>query len=171
MSGIANKVKNAMHSDNSTSTTHTTTTHTTHGNNSGLPEGTVGPHGSRVGNAADPMVDSDLDSSRHTHGAGIGGTNYNTTGQSSLQSHIPGTTGHSTGHSTIGGTGLNSTHKSHVPGTGLNSTHHQNHTGGTHGRNLHNGDGIVDGTSSHQSHNPLSHGTAGVHKSDNLNKV
>lgn len=87
------KVKNALHlnKDNTTtSTTHGTTTHT--GN--GVPEGTAGPHSSRVGNAADPRIDSDLDSSRHTgtthtgvahtgntHGTGVtGAPAYSATG-------------------------------------------------------------------------------------------
>ncbi|CZR60606.1 uncharacterized protein PAC_10502 [Phialocephala subalpina] len=69
------KVKNALHLNkdhSTTSTTHNTTTHT--GN--GIPEGTAGPHNSRVANAADPRIDSDLDSSRHTgntHGTGVAG--------------------------------------------------------------------------------------------------
>lgn len=45
MSGIINKVKDALHSDK---------THET-------PEGTSGPHSGRVANAADPRVDSDRD--------------------------------------------------------------------------------------------------------------
>ncbi|KAL8288627.1 hypothetical protein RB597_000641 [Gaeumannomyces tritici] len=45
MSSIVNKIKDAIHSDKSHS----------------QPEGTSGPHNSRVGNAADPRVDSDRD--------------------------------------------------------------------------------------------------------------
>ncbi|KAH6985911.1 hypothetical protein BKA56DRAFT_670136 [Ilyonectria sp. MPI-CAGE-AT-0026] len=37
----------------------------TAGYSSGLPEGSVGPHSSRVANAADPRVDSDMDNSRN----------------------------------------------------------------------------------------------------------
>lgn len=66
MSGIVNKVKEALHSDKG----HDTTPSTTH-NTSGAPEGTYGPHGSRVANAADPRVDSDRDGS-HNVGA-VGG--------------------------------------------------------------------------------------------------
>jgi hypothetical protein len=51
MSGIVNKVKETLHGDK-------------HHNNNNVPEGTHGPHGSRVANAADPRVDSDLDSTR-----------------------------------------------------------------------------------------------------------
>jgi hypothetical protein len=65
MSGLVNKVKEALHSDKSHDNTHSTST--TH-NTSGAPEGTHGPHGSRVANAADPRVDSDRDGS-HNLGA------------------------------------------------------------------------------------------------------
>ncbi|KUJ15887.1 uncharacterized protein LY89DRAFT_540670, partial [Mollisia scopiformis] len=47
---------------------------------SGVPEGTAGPHNSRVANAADPRVDSDLDSSRRTGAVGTGNTGYTGTG-------------------------------------------------------------------------------------------
>lgn len=53
MSSIVNKIKDAVNPDR----------------NHGAPEGTHGPHGSRVANAADPRVDSDHDNSR-TVGAG-----------------------------------------------------------------------------------------------------
>lgn len=72
------KVKNALHlNKDHTSTGSTTTGHTTH---SGTAEGVAGPHNSRVANAADPRVDSDLDGRRTTgttttHGTGLtGGT-------------------------------------------------------------------------------------------------
>ncbi|KAK3948088.1 hypothetical protein QBC32DRAFT_222770 [Pseudoneurospora amorphoporcata] len=57
MSGIINKIKEAVHSDNSA--------------HHGAPEGTAGPHNSRVANAADPRVDSDMDGS-HRKVAGHG---------------------------------------------------------------------------------------------------
>lgn len=44
------------------------------GYSSNIPEGTYGPHGSRVANAADPRVDSDLDRNRNT-GTGFTGEN------------------------------------------------------------------------------------------------
>ncbi|KAH8911927.1 hypothetical protein BR93DRAFT_33822 [Coniochaeta sp. PMI_546] len=69
MSSIINKVKDALHSDHS-DTTHNTST--THGTSSGAPEGTYGPHSSRVANAADPRVDSDRDGS-HNAGARTAG--------------------------------------------------------------------------------------------------
>ena len=74
------KVKNALHLNKDHSTT---TTSTTHHNNNGVPEGTTGPHNSRVANAADPRIDSDLDSSRHhgtTTGGGLSGTGVGATG-------------------------------------------------------------------------------------------
>jgi hypothetical protein len=56
MSGIIHKVENALHLNKNHGTATTGTTHTTH--NNGVPEGTAGPHSSRVANAADPRVDS-----------------------------------------------------------------------------------------------------------------
>jgi len=68
------KVKHALHLDKDHSTTSTT-----HHNNNGVSEGTAGPHNSRVANAADPRIDSDLDSSR-TAGTGTTHTGHGTTG-------------------------------------------------------------------------------------------
>lgn len=47
MSGVINKIKEAVHSDNKA--------------HHGAPEGTHGPHNTRAGNALDPRVDSDRD--------------------------------------------------------------------------------------------------------------
>ena len=55
MSGIINKIKDAVTGDHSSSTTSTSHSTTTHGT-SGVPEGTAGPHSSRAANAADPRV-------------------------------------------------------------------------------------------------------------------
>ncbi len=66
------EVKHVLHLDKDHSTTATGTTHHNHtgttgaGVNGGVPEGTAGPHNSRIANAADPRIDSDLDSTRHT---------------------------------------------------------------------------------------------------------
>jgi len=92
------KVKNALHLNKD----HSTTT-TTHHNNS-VPEGTAGPHNSRVANAADPRVDSDLDSSRRTGavGAGYAGTGTGVTGNNSYSGTGAGLTGTS-GHATTAG--------------------------------------------------------------------
>ncbi|KAK5987171.1 hypothetical protein PT974_11289 [Cladobotryum mycophilum] len=82
--------------------THGTGTHNTgtYGS-SGAPEGTYGPHSSRVANAADPRVDSDRDNSRNMgvhSGTGTHGTGTHGTG-----THGAGTTGFS--GSTAGGAG------------------------------------------------------------------
>ncbi|KAL2255003.1 hypothetical protein VTK26DRAFT_4386 [Humicola hyalothermophila] len=50
MSGIVNKIKDAVHGDKG---------------HHGAPEGTHGPHNSRTANAMDPRVDSDRDNSRN----------------------------------------------------------------------------------------------------------
>ena len=112
MEKIKAKVENVIHphGHTSTGTTHTGTTHTTgttgtmsttgtmgttHNTaHSGIPEGTAGPHTSRIANAVDPRVDSDLDhrgatstdvGSGHTgHNSGVTGghtgTGYTSTG-------------------------------------------------------------------------------------------
>ncbi|KAK4237472.1 hypothetical protein C8A03DRAFT_44683 [Achaetomium macrosporum] len=58
MSGIVNKIKEAVHPHHDK-------------DNRGAPEGTHGPHNSRVANAADPRVDSDRD---HSTTVGTGRT-------------------------------------------------------------------------------------------------
>lgn len=82
MSGLVNKVKDALHSDksHSSSTTHgtsTTGTTGTHGSTN------AGPHSSNFANSADPRVDSDLDGSRNAgmnQTTGTGGYTSGTTG-------------------------------------------------------------------------------------------
>ncbi len=132
MSSTVDKVKNALHL-NKDHSDHTSTTHThntTTGTGNGVPEGTAGPHTSRVANAADPRVDSDLDSSRRT-GAGVGGgvtgTQHSTTG-GLTGNH--GTTGGLTGnHGTTGGlTGNN-----HGTAGGLGNTTGYGSSTTTHG--------------------------------------
>jgi len=108
MSSIVNKVKDALHSDKSTSNT---TTHNTHSTTSGAPEGTYGPHGSRVANAADPRVDSDRDGS-HAAGRTAGHGEYGSSGL-----------GHTTGTHT--GT--------HAAGSGMTGTHTSGTREGEHG--------------------------------------
>jgi hypothetical protein len=66
MSGLVNKVKDALHSDKSSSTT-------------SQPEGTHGQHNSRVANAADPRIDSDRDH-RAAHTTTTHGTTHGTAG-------------------------------------------------------------------------------------------
>ncbi|KAK3328526.1 hypothetical protein B0T19DRAFT_357870 [Cercophora scortea] len=93
MSGFVNKVKDALHSDKSQSS---------------VPEGTAGPHSSRAANAADPRVDSDLDSSRRTAGHGEYGSAFGGNQGSSTF----GNTGN-----TFGSTGTHNTHNTHTTGT------------------------------------------------------
>lgn len=135
-----------MDKDKSTSTTHTTGTtgHSTtgHSTTSGTSEGVAGPHGSRIANAADPRVDSDMDGSRnagashgtHTTGSGLTGN-----------THGSGLTGNN--HSTHTGTGIGGT------------THSGTHMGNTHGTHT----GTTGGLSSSTN--------AGPHDSNMMNKV
>jgi hypothetical protein len=87
MSGIVNKIKEAVHPDKS---------------HHGAPEGTHGPHSSRVANAMDPRVDSDRDNSR-TVGTGTAGTGFgSTTGTGFGSTHTVG--------AGSGATGMTGTH-------------------------------------------------------------
>jgi hypothetical protein len=157
MSSIINKVKEALHHDHSTTSgsTNTATGTTTTGNNSGVPEGTAGPHSSRVANAADPRIDSDMDHRGH---------NANSAG-------FTGTTGNSHNHGTSGLTGTTGT-----AGTGYgssNTTGAPQGTAGPHSSRLANTvDPRVDSDRDHRA-NPNSsvpgttgtthnHGTSGL---------
>lgn len=118
MSGIVNKIKEAVHSDKS---------------HHGAPEGTHGPHNSRVANAADPRVDSDRDGS---HNMGMGtGTTGRTAGHGEFGSGTAGTANpfsgtHSTTHTGTGGV---------TSGMGLGHTHGTSEgTYGPHGSRLAN---------------------------------
>jgi len=82
------KVKNALHLNKDHTTTGTTGT--THHTGNTVPEGTAGPHTSRVANAADPRVDSDLDSSR-TAGTTTHGTTGTTGGYTGTGNGVTGT--------------------------------------------------------------------------------
>jgi len=107
MSGLVNKVKEVLHGDkHGDKHTNTHTTNNTQGNN--IPEGTHGPHGSKVANAADPRVDSDLDSTRRTAGHGEFGSNNNYATQGTGTSNLEGSTGYGNEHGigrTTGATG------------------------------------------------------------------
>ena len=101
MSGLVNKIKDAVHGDKKHE----------------QPTGTSGPHDSRTANAADPRVDSDRDhranpatgttgtyGSSTTGGAGLGGDNFTQSGT--------GVTGAPGGHSnTLGSTGNTSSNR------------------------------------------------------------
>jgi hypothetical protein len=109
MASTIDKVKHALHLDHKgTSTSHTHT---------GTSEGVAGPHSSRVGNAADPTVDSDLDGSRNA-----GAAQHNTT-HSALGNNQAGITGNGHSHTTTGNnqTGITGNGHSHTT-TGQNSS-------------------------------------------------
>lgn len=124
------------------------------GSSTGHREGEFGPHGSRLGNAADPRVDSDLDSSRNAGTAGLGSS---TTSAGAYGTH--GATG------TTGTHGLTGTH----PTTG---THATPGTTGAYGTT-----GTHGATGTHGTHITSSGGpgpapnTAGPHSSDIANKL
>ncbi|KAM0418869.1 hypothetical protein ACHAPT_012236 [Fusarium lateritium] len=82
------------------------------GHSSGLPEGTTGPHNSRVANAADPRVDSDRDGSHNLGGRGAAGTNY---GSTTTGTHGTGT---NYGSTTTGAHGTHGTQGTSLGGAG-----------------------------------------------------
>ncbi|WKT44599.1 hypothetical protein QSH57_009452 [Fusarium oxysporum f. sp. vasinfectum] len=226
MSGLINKVKDAIHSDkdksheqptgthgphssraanaadpridsdrdhraNPGTTTghHTTTgglgsTGTTGTHSSGLPEGSVGPHSSRAANAADPRVDSDLDSSRRTgatgsHGlSGTTGTTGGLTGGSNYSENMPGHTTGGLGHT--GGMGRSENlpegsvgpHSSRVANAAdprvdsdLDSSRRTGGIGATGGMGGNTYDHTTTGTSGFSSHGAGAHGPTGTHTS------
>jgi hypothetical protein len=149
MSSIVNKVKDALHSDKSSSTTHTTGAH--HTTTGGTAEGVAGTHNSRVANSADPRIDSDLDGSRT-----VGNTH------STTHSTNPLTGNHSTTHGATPLTGTTGTHNTHgstgLPGTGTHGTHsHVDHTGA--------GSGLTGGTT-HSTGYTAPHNSAVANKLD-----
>jgi hypothetical protein len=90
MSGIVNKIKEAVHSDKS------------HHNNN-TPEGTHGPHSNRAANAADPRVDSDRD---HSSTVGTGRTaGHGEFGSTGLGTGASTGAGRTAGHGEFGSTG------------------------------------------------------------------
>lgn len=102
MSNIVHKVKEALHSDK----------HPETGSNTGYNdrEGTHGPHGSRVANAADPRVDSDRD---HRAAPGAYSSAGNTAGTGTYgSSGAYGSTGTGAG---AGVTGYNDPEGTHGP--------------------------------------------------------
>ncbi|KAF3760803.1 hypothetical protein M406DRAFT_358346 [Cryphonectria parasitica EP155] len=117
MSGLVNKVKEALHSDKHAETG----THSTH-NNYNEPEGAHGPHGSRAANAADPRVDSDRDhrAAPHHHEAGVAGGHYQPTGH-----HQPG------GHHQEGAYGAHNSRVANAADPRIDSD--RDHRGAHHG--------------------------------------
>ncbi|KAH7255799.1 uncharacterized protein BKA55DRAFT_507954 [Fusarium redolens] len=188
MSGLINKVKDAIHSDKDK-------THE-------QPEGTHGGHSSRVANAADPRYDSDRDHRANpgttTTTGGLGSSTHNTgttgglTGGSTYSENMPGhtTTGRTEnlpGHTTAGGLGSHSSglpegtagpHGSRLANAadpkvdsdldgsrrvGGSNTHGTAQTGlggstGTYGQ-------TTTGTSGFSSHGAGAHGPTGTHTS------
>ncbi|KAN0108731.1 hypothetical protein V8E51_008473 [Hyaloscypha variabilis] len=157
------KVKNALHLNKDHSTTSTT-----HHNNNGVPEGTAGPHSSRVANAADPRIDSDLDNSRHhgttgttTHGTtgGLTGTGVGATGTTGSTNAGP--------HSSNIANKLDPTVDSDLDGSrnlGAASTQRTaGYSGTTTGNHAHHNTGTTGGISSSTN--------AGPHDSNLANKI
>ncbi|KAH7262221.1 hypothetical protein BKA59DRAFT_17365 [Fusarium tricinctum] len=169
MSGLINKVKDALHSDKDKThehSTHEQTTgagHTTGGighRSDNVPEGTHGTHNSRVANAADPRFDSDRDHRANPASNTTGGLG----GSSAHTGPTAGGLGHTTGAGhTAGGLGQ-STGAGHTAG-GLGGS---SHTAGGLGHNTgagHTAGGLGStGGIGHRSEN-LPEGTVGPHGS------
>ncbi|KAK7419342.1 hypothetical protein QQZ08_010875 [Neonectria magnoliae] len=147
MSSIVNKVKEALHSDKSTTE---------------QPEGTHGTHNSRAANAADPRIDSDRDH-RAAHNTTTG-TSAHTGGLGNTHT-TPGSTTHTTGTHVGAGNNYSSTGGTHT-GTGAYSATDgpASKTDGPHNSNLLNkADPRVDSDRDHSRNlgaNP--HGTSGT---------
>jgi len=174
MSGIVNKIKDALHHDKSDTTHNTTTGHstTTTGHHtatgSGAPHGTAthtaGPHDSNLANKADPRVDSDRDGSNlhNTHGtthhtSGVTGTHGTTTAgphDSNLANKADPRV-----DSDRDGSNLHNTHGTTHNTTGVTGTHGSTNAG-PHSSNLANkADPRVD---SDRDGSHGKHGTVGV---------
>jgi len=145
---FVDKIKDKLHVGNSSHTTGTT--HTTTGNthSNGVSEGTVGPHSSKVANAADPRIDSDADhranptSSTSGYGtSATGTTNYSTNNgphSSNLANKVDPRVDSDRDHradptSTTGGYGTNDTGAysgTHTGNTGFTGTTGTQNTGG-----------------------------------------
>jgi hypothetical protein len=175
MSGVINKVKDALHSnkDHSTTTTHSTT-HTTGTTGTtghhGTAEGVAGPHSSRAANAADPRIDSDLDNSRTT---GTANTAHTTGGYTGAGSGVIGSQSHTTG------THAQPVHNSGIANkldprvnTGTAGTTGATHTTGTTGAGTGTHAGNHSGSHHTGTTGGLSHSTnAGPHDSNMANKA
>ncbi|KPM37077.1 hypothetical protein AK830_g9505 [Neonectria ditissima] len=164
----------------------------TAGHSSGLPEGTAGHHNSRVANAADPRIDSDLDGSNrhqgtHTGAGGFGSsTTHGTSAHTGALGSNTGGLGHNTTtHNTHGTSGNTAGLGSSTGGVGHGTTTHEtsglgHNTGGlghnttthnTHGNTAHTG-GLGSSTTAAGGHTSgPAPNTTGPHKSDMLNKL
>ncbi|KAI0134381.1 hypothetical protein BJ170DRAFT_679276 [Xylariales sp. AK1849] len=200
--GTHTGTQDPLSSHGNTGNTYSTGTHTgtqdplsSHGNTGNTystgtagshPEGSHGPHSSKIANAADPRIDSDRDhranpyDNTSTHGttglSGQGGNTYGTNpthGSSALGgstgAYDSSTTGHgTTGHNTTGhGTTGHSTTGHSTTGhgtTGHNTTGHNTTGHSTTGQGV--GGAHLGNTGPGPAPN-----TAGPHKSDALNKA
>lgn len=149
---------------------------------SGVREGTYGPHSTRMQNAMDPTVDSDLDSHgmrRHNAVPGTAGYTSNMTGVPS------GGVRHGAGPEVMHGAGgpnaavMSNAHNNHGHGHGTTTAGYDNHhSGGMMGGNNHSGGmGMGMGGQHMMEQQQRGHlpgpapNTAGPHKSDLLNKL
>ncbi|KAH7632606.1 hypothetical protein B0T09DRAFT_257281 [Sordaria sp. MPI-SDFR-AT-0083] len=163
MSGIINKIKEAVHSDNSA--------------HHGAPEGTAGPHNSRAANAADPRVDSDMDGSHRkvaghgehggqaAYGGGhpeaytLGGSHLPTTGSNTTGTHA-GT--HSGTHGTAEGVhGPHSSRAANALDPRVDSDRDGSRTAGNTGYNTHS-TGNTYGSTGNTFGSTGTHGTHGT---------
>jgi len=165
MSGLINKVKEAIHSDKDKhNDSHTTGTHTagTHDTRtSGVPEGTAGPHSSRAANAADPRVDSDLDSSRRTGATGTTGGLGSTGGMTGT--HSSGMTGTHSSGLPEGTAGPHSSRAANAADPRVDSDLDSSRRTGGLGGSTYNQ--TTTGTSGLSSHGAGAHGPTGTHSS------
>lgn len=185
MDKIKAKVENVLHKDHSTtgSTTHTT---------GGTAEGEYGQHNSRVANAADPRIDSDLDGSRNAGlsqgtgnsalgslGSGGVNTQHNTTGLSGHNNAYDGT--HAGNH--LGGTGTGTGGLSNSTNAGPHDSNLANKIdprvdsdldgrGNRHGASTGAAGGVFGASGSHATRGSgTAQNTDGPHNSDLVNKL
>lgn len=147
MSGLVNKVKEALHHDKPNETGTHNTSHTSHG----APEGTHGPHSGRVTNAADPRVDSDRD-----HRAAPGTYGHSTTGYNDPEG-VHGSHGSRLANAADPRIDSDRDHRG-APGTGVgHNTHSEINSHAGHNTHTHTGGagmtGYNDPTGTHGTHN------------------
>jgi len=125
------------------------------------PEGTYGPHSSRMGNAMDPRVDSDMDShGMRSHNAATG-TGYG----SGMRSHNAAIgAGYGSGTHSAGGMGAGTMRTSHLPGPAPN-------TAGPHRSDLMNKlDPRVDSKGTGLGGNTAGMGTGATYRGDDVRR-
>jgi hypothetical protein len=186
MTGIVDKVKNALHSDkHDSSTTHGTSTHgtTSHGTTTGSstnyenPQSSnSGPHASNLANKADPRIDSDNSKSGYGHqgtttgvgsgttsGYGTSGTHNNAYGSTNAGPHDSNLANKADPRVDSDRDGSHNTHNTHTShNTGVSSGVGTSHAHGTAGTN--HGSTFAGQTTSGST-------TAGPHSSNVANKL